>query len=255
MRGFFTVLQDLWRSIRAIAWTVRWAVIGIFVIWRDPSRGRHVLGHIGSDNWSRGLLEIVGSPGKFTPDKVLPSKAIYIANHSSYFDIPTAFCAVPHDFVFLSKWEVRTIPLIGYLNVKAGTVFVKRGDLDSSNEAIKGLHRVLNENRGVLVFPEGSRKDKGKLRPFKKGVFHLAVQAGIPIVPMYFRGTTDAMSSKRSLLGKANITVQYGDPLYPDYTAQYAVEDLQRRSWAAVNALSGNEPLVEDKAVAEIPLV
>lgn len=255
MKNLLRVSQDFWRSIRAVVWTIRWSLIGIFVIWRDSSRGRYVLGHIGSDNWSRGLLEIVGSSGKFRPDKDLPAKAIYIANHSSQFDIPTAFCAVPHDFVFLSKWEVKAIPLLGYLNEKAGTVFVKRGDLDSSNEAIKGLHRVLDEGRGVFVFPEGSRNDSGKLRPFKKGAFHLAVQAGIPIVPMHFSGTTDAMSSKRGLLGKANITVRYGDPIYTNYKARFSVEDLQRRSWAAVHELGGYEPLEKDKAVAETLLV
>ena len=161
--------------------------------------------------------------------------AVLMSNHVSYIDITAAFVATPTPIVFLAKASLRRVPFLGSANERVGTVFVKQGDIKSAKKAISTLVKTVESGRSVLVFPEGSRSNDGKLARFKKGGFHLATQSGAPVVPMYIDGVFEILpvGSWRLKWPKRPVTVKFGDPLYSKN-----VEELRQLTFDSITQLS-----------------
>lgn len=149
------------------------------------------------------------------PDQ-LPSRAIFVSNHVSQLDINAASFAIPHPIVFLAKDSIRKVPILGLLNERVGTVFINRNNKEAAQQAVFQLRKTLDLGISVLVFPEGTRSTDGYIKPFKKGAFHLALQAEIPIVPMHIHGTRRALPRNSSWVKANPIHVRFGDPIYPE---------------------------------------
>jgi len=118
---------------------------------------------------------------------------IFACNHSSLFDIPLAFHAIPHFLITVSKASVADIPIFGWLVKLGGSIFVRRSDPKRSREAMdRGAARLLMRPASVLIFPEGRRTDDpaGGVAKIQKGVVHLARKAKMQVVPMFIRGST-----------------------------------------------------------------
>ncbi|UCD33120.1 MAG: 1-acyl-sn-glycerol-3-phosphate acyltransferase, partial [Desulfobacterales bacterium] len=114
---------------------------------------------------------------------------IYMSNHLSNFDIPVLLAFLPVQFRWLAKAELFKIPVFGYAMKRAGYISINRSDRKS---AIKSLHQAaINVRNGtsILIFPEGTRSLEHNIQPFKKGGFVLAVDSGVPIVPIIIYGT------------------------------------------------------------------
>ena len=181
-----------------------------------------VLKGIGSNLWSKYIMVFTGNSrmsithhSKVSIPSELPSRAIFVSNHVSQLDINAASYAIPHPIVFLAKDSIRKVPILGLLNERVGTVFINRSNKEAAQKAVFQLRKTLDLGISVLVFPEGTRSIDGAIKPFKKGAFHLALQANVPIVPMHIHGTRRALPSK-SIWVKANpIHVRFGDPIYP----------------------------------------
>jgi 1-acyl-sn-glycerol-3-phosphate acyltransferase len=107
--------------------------------------------------------------------------ALYVANHTSWFDIPALGAHLP--LRFLSKAEVRSWPLIGWLASSAGTLYIKRGGRHASNEAIATMARALSEDQNVCLFAEGTTTD-GHVRKFHGRLMQSAIDAGCCIQPV-----------------------------------------------------------------------
>jgi 1-acyl-sn-glycerol-3-phosphate acyltransferase len=147
-----------------------------------------------------------------------------------------AFASCPAPIVFLGKASLRKIPLLGGANARVGTVFVERGNKESAIKAISTLKTRLKNGRCVLIFPEGTRADKEttKIRPFKKGGFHLATTAEAPVIPVYFHGVGPWLPKGDFKITKAGVVkVIYGEPIYST-----KVEDLRDKCFDAVVELS-----------------
>ena len=118
-------------------------------------------------------------------NKKIPNKAIYVANHSSYLDIPTLFATVPGYFTIIGKKELFSAPLLGYMFKKI-YIAVDRSNSKSRSETLIRSRTALDKGRTLVLFPEG--KIDGtiapKLLPFKDGAFLLAIEKQIPIVPV-----------------------------------------------------------------------
>jgi 1-acyl-sn-glycerol-3-phosphate acyltransferase len=115
--------------------------------------------------------------------------AVYAANHSSALDIPLVFACLPVDFRVLHKRSLYLLPVIGWYLYAGGHIGVDRGN---PFRARRSLSRAVARIRGgtsVLVFPEGTRnRDSAAVAPFKRGSFVLALEAGVPVVPVSLRG-------------------------------------------------------------------
>jgi 1-acyl-sn-glycerol-3-phosphate acyltransferase len=115
--------------------------------------------------------------------------AIYCANHQSAMDIPVMFVSLPLQFRFVAKRSLFNLPFLGWHLRRSGHIAVER---DRPRQAMKGLEQAaqrVREGTCVVLFPEGHRSRSGQIGPFKRGSFHLAILAGVPIVPITINGT------------------------------------------------------------------
>jgi 1-acyl-sn-glycerol-3-phosphate acyltransferase len=119
-----------------------------------------------------------------------PAKpAIYCANHQSAMDIPILFVNLPVQFRFVAKRSLFRMPFMGWHLKRSGHIPVDR---ERPREAIKSLDAAAEKIRAgssVILFPEGHRSRNGKMGQFKSGSFYLAIQAGVPVVPITLNGT------------------------------------------------------------------
>jgi len=131
--------------------------------------------------------------------------AVFIFNHQSGLDGPLMVKLVRRDITAISKQEVRRNPVFGPLFTAAGVVFVDRSNTKKAIEAMRPAVQALREGRSVLVAPEGTRRPTPLLGPFKKGAFHLAMEAGVPIVPVVFRNVLDALPKHGLIIRPATV--------------------------------------------------
>jgi putative phosphoserine phosphatase/1-acylglycerol-3-phosphate O-acyltransferase len=131
--------------------------------------------------------------------------AVFIFNHQSGLDAPLMIKLVRRDATGISKAEVRFNPVFGPIFTAAGVVFIDRGDTARAIEAMRPAVQALREGRSVLIAPEGTRRSTAKLGRFKKGAFHLAMEAGVPIVPVVFRNVLDALPKHALIIRPATV--------------------------------------------------
>ena len=164
---------------------------------------------------------------------------LIVANHSSFLDPPLVGAMAPRQMTFLAKAELFRVPVLGWLIRHLGAYPVKREGADMT--AFRTTQRALADGRAVLIFPEGTRGDEGELRPAKPGAALLAVQAGVPVVPVYVSGSGRAWPRGRRLPRPVKVVVTFGPPLKfqrtvgPQRKAQY--ETASREMMAAIGAL------------------
>ena len=118
---------------------------------------------------------------------------IYVMNHESYMDIPAAFMALPCNIGFIAKKELESVPFFGRTMREAGMIFVDRRNPEKAIASLKKGGALIRSGVNIFAFPEGTRTKDGAIKPFKKGVFMLALEAGVPIVPMAIAGAREVL--------------------------------------------------------------
>tara|TARA_R110002096_G_scaffold183757_9_gene361884 strand:+ start:20746 stop:21480 length:735 start_codon:yes stop_codon:yes gene_type:complete len=177
-----------------------------------PILGKPVLYILGIEFEVRDLREDTSQP------------VIFIFNHSSTLDIPAVLSLALERFRVIIKWELQYIPFLFIIGRSTGQVFIKRSNREHSISALqKALVRVQNHKLNLVMAPEGSRKHEGKIGPFKKGAFHMALDLGYPIVPIYFDGN-DKLSYEGSIMAKSGKIVATIHP--PIDTSSWKVETI-----------------------------
>ena len=144
-------------------------------------------------------------------EKIDPTKRYVIAsNHLSQFDIPLLFSVLPVHGRFLSKKELFKIPLVGQAMRTIGIIEIDRASGTSSRQAInEGVKIAADRGYSLIVFPEGTRSTGGQFLPFKKGAFRIAIDTGLPLVPVLIDGTEliNRPGSKIFRRGKARVVI------------------------------------------------
>lgn len=136
---------------------------------------------------------------------------IFMSNHASNLDPPAIAPLLPFRTAFFLKRSLLKIPLLGYGMRLANFIPVDRdGRVESAQESVQFAKRVLASGVSVMTFPEGTRSRDGKLLPFKKGPFYLALESGAVVVPVAIRGTREMMpkGSLRIRPGIARVAFQ-----------------------------------------------
>ncbi len=137
---------------------------------------------------------------------------LIVANHVSLLDPPVVGGACPRQLCFMAKAELFDIPLLGRLLRAVNARPVRREGGDA--RALKAALRVLEEGKGLLVFPEGTRGEEGPVREGKPGVGMLAVTSGAAVVPAYVSGSWRALPRGRLIPRPVKVRVTFGPPLY-----------------------------------------
>ena len=123
----------------------------------------------------------------------------------------------------VGKKEIKRTPIFGPVFGAAGVVFVDRADGKAAIESLAPVVDALREGRSLIIAPEGTRSPTPRLGRFKKGAFHMAMQAGVPIVPVVFRNVLDAMPKDAVVVRPATIEAVV---LPPIDTSDWRVENL-----------------------------
>lgn len=118
---------------------------------------------------------------------------VAVANHESYADI-FLISHLPWEMKWLSKDTIFRIPVMGWMMSMAGDIRLTRGDRSSAADALTACRDRLAKRVSVMIFPEGTRSRGGEMLPFKDGAFRLAIEAGVPILPIAVAGTRHAMA-------------------------------------------------------------
>ncbi len=137
-------------------------------------------------------------------DNIPAQPCAFIANHVSNVDPLVFIPAIPQRVGILVKRELFRIPIFSSAMIRAQFTPVDRGDRESSGKSISAAAQILKEGLSYAIFAEGTRSPDGRLRPFKKGGFTMAIEAGAPIVPVSIVGT-------RKLLRKGTWIITPGE--------------------------------------------
>jgi putative phosphoserine phosphatase/1-acylglycerol-3-phosphate O-acyltransferase len=149
--------------------------------------------------------------------------AVFIFNHQSGLDSLLMAQLTQRDVVGVAKKELERTPIVGTLMKAAGVVFVDRGDREKAIEAMEPAVEAMREGLSVVIAPEGTRSATKKLGKFKKGAFHMAMAAGVPIVPVVLKNALDALPRDGIVIRAATVDVVVHPPIP---TADWKREDL-----------------------------
>ncbi|MEM9209693.1 MAG: 1-acylglycerol-3-phosphate O-acyltransferase, partial [Pseudomonadota bacterium] len=119
--------------------------------------------------------------------------AVFLFNHQSAIDVLIIAKLLRRDFTAIAKQEIAANPLVGPVFRVADTVFVDRRHTERAVEALKPVVKTLHDGLSIAIAPEGTRSAGDKLGPFKKGPFHIAMQADVPVVPIVIHNATDVL--------------------------------------------------------------
>ncbi|MCU1284823.1 MAG: 1-acyl-sn-glycerol-3-phosphate acyltransferase [Acidobacteriales bacterium] len=140
---------------------------------------------------------------------------IYMCNHVSNLDPPLVVPMIPRRSSVMVKKELFAIPLLSKAMRMASFVPVDRRNRDAAIASIQRATDVMKSGVNMTVFPEGTRSPDGKLLPFKKGPFHLAMESGVSILPMTIFGTEEMMPKKTWKIKKGKATLIFHPPISP----------------------------------------
>ena len=165
--------------------------------------------------WSRVILGAPGVRVKVTSRVPLdPGRPyVFVANHASMVDIWAVFIAVPASFRFIAKKQLSLIPLFGWAMSAGRFIFIDRQNPLAARRSIDEAARRIRGGQSVVIFPEGTRTRDGRLGPFKKGGFRLAIDSGAAIVPIAIKGSRELMPRGSPLIRAGTVTVDIGEPM------------------------------------------
>ena len=140
---------------------------------------------------------------------------IFMSNHVSNLDPPILIPLIPRRTSVMVKKELFTYPILGRAMRMGSLVPVDRGNRDAGIEAVKAAKEVIGQGLNMTIYVEGKRSFDGQLLPFKKGPFYLAMECGVPVVPVTIVGTHDAMPKKRFAIRPGTVKVIFHEPIEP----------------------------------------
>ncbi len=207
----------------ALATSVMSTLSLLVSLWDSSGRSQHRVARA----WSRMLLRIAGV--KVTVEgleRITPGGSyVFIANHSSYFDVPVILPWIPVQFRFLANRNLFGVPFIGYHLRRAGHLPVDSASARESLRTMSEAARIVQQ-RGIsiLLFPEGGRSE-GELLPFKDGAAYIATRAGVPIVPIALSGTRGILPLHSATVRPGRVRMRIG---YPVETLDLGLQDRTR---------------------------
>jgi 1-acyl-sn-glycerol-3-phosphate acyltransferase len=204
------------RTVFVCVWivlvTVFFSILAILASFTEKTGSRvHRVGNL----WARSILAASRIRVKVKGlSNVDPSRSyIFMSNHQSNFDIPVLLAHLPMQFRWLAKAELFKIPIFGLAMKRAGYISIDRLNRRSAMKSLGSAAETIRNGVSVLIFPEGTRSRDGKIQPFRKGGFVLAVEAGVPVVPLIIHGTRDVMAKDRLRINPGDVVLEIAQPI------------------------------------------
>ncbi len=138
---------------------------------------------------------------------------VFVANHQGAYDIFSIYGYLNHNFRWMMKRSLEKIPLVGYSCKISGHIMVDNSSPSATKRTMEKAERKLQGGMSLVVFPEGARSWDGKMRRFKRGAYMLAVEFGLPVVPITIDGSFDIMPRFKKLPVWGHITLTIHKPI------------------------------------------
>jgi lysophosphatidate acyltransferase len=198
----------------AVAITSVSGMVIALLIYYTPLRGNAL--YYVSGLFYNMLSPILGIKVKVTyPDsytvKNLPIPAVYIANHQASLDVLVMSALWIKKLTVIAKSSMRYYPLLGQFMALSDAIFLKRREPQKAIESLNiASEEIIGNNIGVFLYPEGTRSDfsEPNLLPFKKGAFHMAIKAGVPVVPVVISHYSHLYNFKSRIIKPGTIHVK-----------------------------------------------
>jgi len=139
---------------------------------------------------------------------------VFVSNHQSIYDTPVIFASLPYQLRIIAKESLAMFPVLGWHLRRGGHLFVDRRRPDRAG-ILRRWRALVSEGLSLIIYAEGSRSPDGRVGRFKGGSFLLAIQAGLPIVPIAVIGTRQVMPKGRLRTEPADVTLVVHDPIFP----------------------------------------
>jgi 1-acyl-sn-glycerol-3-phosphate acyltransferase len=224
-------------NILKIAWLSFWAVLATLILF-IPLTAVALLSKTGnlafsmSKIWAYTMLIITNvHPMIIGKEKIKKGRSyIIISNHQSEFDILALVTTLGIQFRWIIKKELKKAPLFGYALYASRNIFIDRSN---TKDAIKSIHEGMSrlpDGASVMFFAEGTRSSDGSIQEFKKGGFMMAVEKGLPILPVTVNGSRKVLPKKSLVWNSGPIEVVVGDPIESTTYTQNNIQELIDRT-------------------------
>ena len=166
---------------------------------------------------------------------------IYLTNHQSFFDIFVILAALPVDFKFVLKQELMRIPVLGFTMRQARYIAIDR---ENPRKAVRSMNEAaerIKSGASVVVFPEGTRSEDGRLQTFKRGGFLLALKSGCELVPVTIRGSSRVAPKGSLRIRPGRVTVTMGEAVSLEGYGKKNVDELMERVHRVMRSQMGEQ--------------
>jgi 1-acyl-sn-glycerol-3-phosphate acyltransferase len=225
------------RFIIGVVFSLFMGLLEILCLPIDMRRGR--LFHALARFWARTALAIchvrVRAKGL---ENLNPGQSyVYVSNHASMFDIPAIISSVPDQIRIVYKKELEVIPFFGWGLKWGHYIGIDRGRGSKAMESIAEAIAKIRNGQSLLLYAEGTRTLDGKLQPFKRGAFNIAVRAGVPVVPLTVNGSFRILPKHSIVINPGEVEIVLATPiLITDLSGREAELQLMEQVHAAIAA-------------------
>ncbi|KAL5386920.1 hypothetical protein DPSP01_003936 [Paraphaeosphaeria sporulosa] len=185
--------------------------------------------------WSMWLItgvtfKVTNSGGE---EALLTRPAVFLGNHQSELDVLMLGCTFPKYTSVTAKKSLKWAPFLGWFMALSKTVFIDRANRTTARAAFdSAAHTMRTQRQSVFIFPEGTRSyaEQPELLPFKKGAFHLAIQAGVPIVPIVVANYAHVLNVKKREFNPGVVDVSVLPPISTKGMTAENVDALMKKT-------------------------
>ncbi len=243
----FHLLRTVFWLIPTIA--VYTIVLGLASITSSVFDRRGYFGHACARLWSWLILATTGVEVTVHGlERLVKGRTyVFVANHQSIYDIPCLFWSIPFQLRIIAKESLGSFPMLGPHLKRTGHMLVDRSKPDRSGIA-GWASRLTANGLSLIVFPEGTRSRTGMMNKFKGGSIMLAMQAGLPLVPISVIGSRHVMKKGELTTKPGRVTLIVHDPIELTATAEPSVHDVRQLADRVREII---RPLVEAEARGE----
>jgi 1-acyl-sn-glycerol-3-phosphate acyltransferase len=187
------------------------------------------VGHRCARAWARLVLRTTGvrvtvrGVEGLDPDR----SYVFASNHQSIYDIPIVFTSIPLQLRIVAKASLGNVPFLGWHLRRTGHLLVDRRNPGAG--VVKKMARLVRGATSLIVFPEGTRSVDGSVARFKGGMFLVAIDAGLPVVPVSIAGSRHVMRKGRVMTCPGHVTITIHEPIPTTGVGREGARDLAER--------------------------